>query len=56
MALKTWNPRSVSQFVSLNISREEWKHGDKRELLKKDLIERYEPGYRRYPFLKKRIE
>ncbi|MDI6401958.1 alpha-amylase family glycosyl hydrolase [Balneolaceae bacterium ANBcel3] len=56
MALKTWNPRSVSQFIPVNISREEWKQGDKRALLKRDIIARYEPNYRRYPFLKNRIK
>lgn len=55
MALKTWDPRSVSQYIPLNISREEWEKGPRQELLKKDLLERYEPHYRRYPFLKKRI-
>ncbi len=55
MALKTWNPRSVSQYIPLNISRKEWKEGDKRELLKKEILERYESSYRRYPFLKSRI-
>ncbi len=56
MALKTWNPRSVSQYIPLNISRKTWKEGDKRALMKRDLLERYEPHYRRYPFLKVRIE
>lgn len=56
MALKTWNPRSVSQYIPLNISRKEWKRGDRRELMKRDLIERYKPYYRRHPYMKKRIQ
>ncbi|MFO8028876.1 MAG: alpha-amylase family glycosyl hydrolase [Cyclonatronaceae bacterium] len=55
MALKTWNPRSVSQYIPLNITREEWKRGDRREMLKQDILDRYEEHYRRYPFLKSRI-
>lgn len=56
MALKTWDPRSVSQYIPLNISREEWKTGDRRRLMKKDIITRFQPHYGRYPFLKRRIE
>ena len=56
MALKTWNPRSVSQYIPLNISRSEWKKGDKRELMKQDILSRYEHHYRQYPYLKHRID
>ncbi|MEX2657551.1 MAG: alpha-amylase family glycosyl hydrolase [Balneolales bacterium] len=55
MALKTWNPRSVSQYIPLNISRKAWEKGDRKAMMKQDLIERYESHYRRYPFLKQRI-
>ncbi|MDG5768215.1 alpha-amylase family glycosyl hydrolase [Balneolales bacterium ANBcel1] len=55
MALKTWNPRSVSQYIPLTISREAWKAGDKRALMKRDILNRYEQHYHRYPYLKNRI-
>lgn len=55
MALKTWNPRSVSQFIPVTISRKQWEQGDPRSLLKKDILERNRAHYKRYPYLEERI-